>query len=301
MSQETYGDQGDGKSKRQTDNPGWKYYNHAMLPDCAPHETADMGPLENGSIWRKKRPGGGTVLLARWTSAFDCGYETKFWYCIKDDVFDIGALKAKRRYEITKGRRYFSCRKIRAADYTEAIADVLSEAAQAYPDAYRQETDRERVKKEAKSWDGQYVVFGAFDSDGLLSGYAYLKQHAAWSEFMVLKTRPSCERLGVNAALVACILEEFQDELRQGHYICDGTRPVSHETNFQDYLEKYFGFRKAFCHLHIRYRFGVKWIVSVLYIFRNIIKKHDNRLTHRVIGILRMEEMAGNGKRKGII
>ena len=41
---------------------GWKYYNHAMIPDCAPHENADMEPLKNGEIWKlglRKDTGGG--------------------------------------------------------------------------------------------------------------------------------------------------------------------------------------------------------------------------------------------------
>ena len=35
----------------------WKYYNHAMIPNCAPHEVPDMKSVEDGSVWRG---GGGT-------------------------------------------------------------------------------------------------------------------------------------------------------------------------------------------------------------------------------------------------
>ena len=31
---------------------GWKYYNHAMIPTTAPHETPNMHPIENGDIWK---------------------------------------------------------------------------------------------------------------------------------------------------------------------------------------------------------------------------------------------------------
>ncbi len=30
----------------------WEYYNHAMLPDCAPHEEADITEIIDGSIWK---------------------------------------------------------------------------------------------------------------------------------------------------------------------------------------------------------------------------------------------------------
>jgi hypothetical protein len=66
---------------------GWKYYNHAMIPTTAPHEIPDLTPIKSGSIWNRLREG--MPLLARWTSDFDCGYETEWWYCIKDSPFDI--------------------------------------------------------------------------------------------------------------------------------------------------------------------------------------------------------------------
>ena len=77
---------------------GWRYYNHAVVPTCAPHENANLSPIIDGSIWSIKG-----ALLARWTSEFDCEQETNFWYIIKDCPFDISSLKAKRRYEINKG------------------------------------------------------------------------------------------------------------------------------------------------------------------------------------------------------
>lgn len=48
----------------------------------------------------------GKPYLARWTSSFDCGHETNWWYVIKDTPFDINELKKKRRYEIRKGNNY---------------------------------------------------------------------------------------------------------------------------------------------------------------------------------------------------
>ena len=68
---------------------GWRYYNHAAIPICASHEVPDLSPLEDRSIWNAR---GGAPVLARWTSDWDCGYETEWWYVIKDEPFDITAL-----------------------------------------------------------------------------------------------------------------------------------------------------------------------------------------------------------------
>ena len=65
----------------------WKYYNHAMIPMAAPHEEIDVEP--NKKFWKDNKK----ALFARWTSEFDCGYETNWWYVIKDEPFDITTLK----------------------------------------------------------------------------------------------------------------------------------------------------------------------------------------------------------------
>lgn len=38
---------------------GWKYYNHAAIPTTAPHEAANLDPINDGSIWNL---GGGVFL-----------------------------------------------------------------------------------------------------------------------------------------------------------------------------------------------------------------------------------------------
>ena len=83
---------------------GWKYYNHAYIPAGAPHEEPDMKLLKDGSIWKLTK---NKAMLARWTTNFDCGYETEWWYCIKDTPFEPEKLSSKRRYEITKAERNF--------------------------------------------------------------------------------------------------------------------------------------------------------------------------------------------------
>ena len=50
------------------------------------------------------------------------------------------------------------------------------------------------------------------------------------------------------------IKEEFSQKIGKNFYICDGERNILHETSFQNYLEKYFGFRKAYCKLNLKYR-----------------------------------------------
>lgn len=237
--------------------------------------------------------GGGTPLLARWTTEFDCGYETNWWYVIKNDVFDVSGLKAKRRYEINKGNKNFHVVKIDPLDYKEELYDVQVEAFSAYPKKYRPIVDKKKFLSAIENWK-TFVVFAAFHREsGEMSGYALLSQESAdYVDFKVLKTKPKHERLSVNASLVAEILSYYHDFLLNGGYICDGARSISHETNFQDYLEKYFGFRKVYCHLHIRYNPKIKRLIKICFPLRKVLLIFDGiGLLHQINGVMKMEEI----------
>lgn len=272
---------------------GWRYYNHAAMPSTPPHREADLTPIRDGSIWKMD----GSPLLARWTTDWDCGHETNWWYVIKDTPFDIESLKAKRRYEINKGLRSFEVKRIPdPAVYAKTLSEIVVSAYEEYPAAYRPKIDKDLFAESVeKYWQGA-DVFGAFSvQSGNLVGYALLFSFDTYSDFAMMKVIPSYEKQGVNAALVYGILDDYRERLAKGFYICDGARNISHETAFQDYLEKYFGFRKAYCNLNLAYAPKWGWIVKCLFPFRNALKKLDGiSLFHKINSILKMEEFARN-------
>lgn len=63
-----------------------------------------------------------------------------------------------------------------------------------------------------------------------------------------------------------------------------------HEIHFQDWLEKYFQFRKAYCVLHIEYRKPIGIVIKILYPFRELLKKKNSGLLKKINAILLMEE-----------
>lgn len=268
----------------------WKYYNHAAVPTCAPHEKPDLTLVEDGSIW--KGLGGGKPLLARWTTNWDCGHETGWWYLIKDKPFDIAELKSKRRYEINKGKKNFDVIIINPIDYLMDIYVVLKDAYGTYPKSYKPNITFEHFSNDVKSWTF-YRAYGAFsNNDGSLCAFAYVTKKGTCINFVFLKAKPSSEKQGVNAAIVSKIMEDNNLFLASGGYICDGERNILHNTAFQDYLEKYFGFRKAYCKLHVRYRllFGV--LIKLCYLFRFLFRKFDfAKNIGRLNALLKMEEI----------
>lgn len=267
----------------------WKYYNHAAIPTTAPHEEPNTVPISDNSIWKVV---GGTPLLARWTTDFDCGYKTNWWYVIKDTPFDITELKAKRRYEINKGIKNFEVKVINPTEYKEELFSVQVDAFSAYPEKYRPQVDKQDFLLSIDTWR-DFTIFGCFYREtGELTGYALLEESESYIDFKSMRTIPAYEKFSVNAALVEWVLRHYDGFLRDGGYICDGSRSINHETAFQDYLEKYFCFRKAYCHLHIEYNPKVKWLIKMLYPMRKMLQKIDNvGSLHQINSVLRMEEI----------
>lgn len=267
----------------------WTYYNHAMIPTGAPYEEINMEQLDSPTFWKENK----TVLFARWITDFDCGCKTNWWYVIKDTTFDIHALKAKRRYEINKGIKNFDVRMIDPCDYAEELYGVQAAAFSAYPKKYRPTVDKENFMNGIYNWS-ECTVYGAFFKEtGRMVGYAMLTElNPHFVNFNVLKTNPEFEKYGLNAAIIEKILSHHCGFLEHGGIICDGSRSINHETHFQDYLEKYFGFRKAYCCLHIRYNPKIEWLVKLLFHFRKLLKKLDGiGIVHQINGVLKMEEI----------
>lgn len=263
----------------------WKYYNHALIPATAPHIPVDGHAVK--SKWKNKK-----TFLIRWTTDFDCKYPNEWYFCIKDTPFDIQDLKSKQRYEITKGRKNFEIKEIAPEAYINEIFFIQKESFANYPKEYRPEIKYENIEREVKEEWKNKIVFAAFEKESnKMVSYCVFERHEDYIEWSVLKSIPQYERLKVNAAIICESLEYFNEDIKKGKYIHGGEKNISHQTNFQDYLEKLFGFRKAYCKLHIIYRPSVHLIVVFLYPFRKVLKKMKGRIFHNINSVLYMEKI----------
>ncbi len=278
---------------------GWGYYNNAAIPTIPVCFEPDETPVKNGDIWNLD----GSPLLARWTTDFDCKYETNWWYVIKDTPFDISQIKSNYRYKINKGIKAFECKRINPAEYVEQLHNVFLAAYSSWPKKYRPDISIEGTKKfvEQICEQSSVICYGAFFREtGELCGFMKVPFCDSHIELQIQRVNPAYEKYQLNAALVYCLVNDFSSELGEGgKFILDGARSISHETAFQDYLEKYFGFRKAYCKLHIAYKPKIKWAVKTLFIFRKIFAKFDNiGVMHKINAVLKMEEIVRESRGK---
>ena len=232
---------------------------------------------------------GGDSLIEIWTDHFDCPDETEYWYCIKDDILDMDALKAKRRYEIKKGIKNFTTKVIDPSRYREELYTVYVESLKGYkhnPIPISMSEFQNRINSWCKP---ECRLFGSFDNEsGKLCGYSDVYLRHPYLPISSLKTIPQFERNGVNAALIYEICRYFEQDLRSGCYLCDGARNSMHETNFQNYLIKYFGFRRAYCELHLAYKWYVCPFVFLLFPMRKNLR-FDTKIARELCALLKME------------
>lgn len=272
---------------------GWTYYNNAAIPNVPVNFEPDITPIKNGDIWQLD----GSPLLARWTTDFDCKEETNWWYVIKDTPLDMSQVKSNYRYKINKGIKNFDCKRINPAEYIEQLHNVFVAAYSSWPEKYRPDVSLEGTKKfiDKIVADNSVICYGAFFREtGELCGFMRVPTYDTHVELQVQRVNPAFEKYQLNAALVHCLVNDFSSQLEVGgKFILDGARSISHETAFQEYLEKYFGFRKAYCKLHIAYNPKIKWIIPTLYMFRKIFAKFDEiGIIHKINAVLKMEEFA---------
>ena len=251
-----------------------------------PHEEFRLS--EKQIPWKKYKK----AWMSVWWSDFDCKEETQYWFCIKDNAFDIDSLKAKRRYEVNKGIKNFDTRIIDPRDHAKELYHVYLESLNGYTPKPKGQSFEEFSAmidiwvKEAPAAN----VFAAFcKEDGVLCGYADVFDRERYLPISSLKTIPEYEKRGVNFALVYTICTHFAERLQNGAYLSDGARNAVHQTNFQLFLEKYFGFRKAYVKLNVRYRkpFGV--LVKFLFPFRTFVYKAKKPILKSIGGVLKYE------------
>ena len=270
---------------------GWFYYNHAAIPSNAPHETPDLAPLIDGSIWRinGKKP-----LLVRYTTDWDCGYDTGWWYIIKDAPFEIESLSKNSRKHIRGAFRKVYVKKVDPLNCIDDLYECYHAAFLKYKQADN-EASAENFRKGCllSSKKGiEYWAGFAIDSNKMI-GYMTIKSHDCWAEIQTAKFHPDYLNLLVSDALYATVLDNYLNKLGMS-YVSSGSRSINHVTNTQEYKESHFGYRKCFCKLHIIYRQPLKLVVALTYPFRRIINVLGNKfgVAHHLSAILKMEEIA---------
>lgn len=262
----------------------WRYYNHAAIPTTPINSDPDLTPVNDNSIWNlgEKSP-----LLVRWTTDFDCDYKTNWWFVIKYAPFQFDLLEAKARKHIRQALKKNDVKIINPEEYAEELCEVYNKACA----SYKGYSGTCLTKKDfTKNITDDY--FASFNKEnGKLIGYMKCRRFGDYVETVVSKYDPEYLNRRASDAIHYAVLDYY---LNQNNYkfVSSGSRSIEHITNVQDYKISTFGFKKAYCKLHIKYNPKIKWLIKILYPFRNIIGKFKNiSVLSKVYSLLKMEEL----------
>ena len=248
----------------------WRKYQGALMWNGIPHEAS---PSQGEALRALKEQGG---MFARWTSNWDCGFQTEWWYCICDNYTPIENLTAKQRYRVNKGLRLCQIVHMQKGSETlfKAIYELVKASFEDYPKAYRPNLHKETFKKrflqllEDKNVD-IWLVYSHENEDELI-GYCQCTRTESVVWLTQVKVPTKYLNMEVNAALVYKLCSFYLKE-KNYKYICDGERNIKHVTNYQDFLVRVLNFRYAYCTLNVIYQWRMKLIINLLFPFRNII------------------------------
>ena len=268
----------------------WKFYNGAIISDNEPRNPV-VKSVDCRTLFSRFK----SAYFIKYISKFDLPKETEWWYCIKDDAFKLDNLKSKRKNIVKKGKDNFLTKEIDPQLYIEDFYEIMCKSILEYN--HKVQIDIKEVERKCAylSKNQNCKIIGAFfrECPSKLVGYLWLSRNGKCINLVEQHVIPEYEKLQINAALVLFACEILNNDLEKGYYLSDGERNILHQTAFQEYLEKYFGFRKAYCDLNIVYRPWVAILVHLLFPFRNkineFVKKHDISITKKINSVLLLE------------
>lgn len=273
----------------------WRSYQHCYIRqdyETPFPEKLSFSQIEKEYLKNNKKT---KTFFAQYITAFDVGTPTEWWFTIKDNEYDLSTVKSKRRYEITKAKKFCYAKEIKATEYCEQLFDCFKESFTAYPEKYRPiHFDFQEFKNSCELWDSdnnQKVYATFYTETNKLIGFCIVIHRGKFLNLSQLKTNPTYEKYNSNAALVDCMLTDWNDKLKSRDIIIsNGSRSIKHETNFNSYLEKYFGFRKAYAKLRVVYKFPFGMIIKLAKPFKKFLKNTNNILLYNLYCVIKLDE-----------
>jgi hypothetical protein len=192
--------------------------------------------------------------MARYTTDFDCGFETPWYYVICDVPIDLKRLNRTGRYSINYGLKYFYIQKIsNNMQNIRELYRVYKKASERYTN-FASISDSDFVKHTITSFENN-VYYGAYlKRNDLLCGYVSIKEQDNIANFNTIKLDQDYFKLKLSYVLLFSVTDIYLRQ-KKFKYIHNGERSVRHDTEMQDFLIKWLGFRKAYANLYMEYKF----------------------------------------------
>jgi len=259
----------------------WRKYNGALIPIGPPHMQVDIYNI-------KQKVKETNSYFARWTSNFDCDKETVFWHVICDKFLTIESLSRNTRSKIRRGLKTCSIRLVNKSIILDQGFECYKAAFINYNTTLNLKTESE-FKTDILELEGSWDFWAVFYKNRMI-GYSQNRLIDDYCDYSTIKLHPSYLSLYSSYVLFFTMNKYYLNELRF-KYVNDGARNLVHKTNVQDFLITKFGFRKAYCKLHIEYSFIIRFIVMFIYPIRFVFHRFNNKFALKINSLLLQEKI----------
>jgi len=216
--------------------------------------------------------------------------KTKEWYAvICDEFISMDKLSSKHRSEMNRGLKNCIVKRIDVDYLSNKGFDVYAKAHQKYSGNVKciSENKYKENTKMSGGFDDILHYWGVFQNDKLVAystNYIFNKKEVNYTS---VKIAPDSLKYYPAYALFYK-MNEYYLEKHNFDYVNDGFRSILHHSSVQEYLIKKFNFKKYGLKLHLSYRFPYSVAIRLLYPFRTLIGRIDNRAA----AILALESMS---------
>ena len=243
----------------------WRNYQGALIPieidPCYP----DVSPEDCVELLKRSR-----AWLVRYCS--DPREQESAWYVVICDRFQPDIRTGKMRYNVRYANRHCQVRIVEAGWLAEHGYACYAAAHVRYADV--EPIPEERFRQNvAADQEGPYDHWGVFVGETLV-GYCQCLVDQDRVVMAATKYDPAYFKSRGSTGLIDTLIHHYVVE--RGMLISNGGRPVSHDTNYQDFLLK-MGFRKQYCRLNVRYRTPLNWAVRAAYPLRRVVGRLPSR------------------------
>jgi len=263
-------------------NIQWKYYHGALLPEVAPHVKIELTENEEHELVKLSK-----LYFIRYVSNWDKKEESQFWYVIKDKFGGMEELSSNTRSKVRRGLKNCIVKKVTKKLIADNGFEIYYHAFRSYS-TYLKPMDKEDFRNNILRCNKcDFWAVYKKDEDKII---AYSQNHIEDNSinYSTIKFHPDYLKFYPSYALFFEMNQYYLNE-KKFLYVNDGARSISHDTNIQDFLINKFKFRKAFCQLHIVYRWDIELVVKILYPFRYLISMIDYSGLNRLKVLLNQE------------
>jgi hypothetical protein len=259
-------------------------YHKCLLSANPPHVGIDTENIKLALRLSK-------CYMARYTTDFDCKFETPWYYVVRDSPIDLKELGGTNRYNINHGFKYFYVKNIdNNIENVNELYRIYKKASERYANFVAVD-EHDFINNTMNSFETN-VYYGVYYKEtDLLCGYASIKEKDNVAAFNTMKLDQEYFRFGLSYVLIFSIVDVYLTQ-KQFKYIHNGERSIRHDTEMQDFLIKRLGFRKAYANLHVKYKFLFNLVIKTCYPFRGVFNKLPGIVFHNIGSLLLQEKIA---------